>query len=97
MFKKVKRIELLGHICAVVATERFERMDILSCQIDVSVKYSHYRPTTTIYWKSWIWILTKTKFQEISETKNFKRFMILRFEMLIKDLNLKLQITMIYK
>ena len=30
MFKKVKKIELRGRICAVVATEHFERMDILS-------------------------------------------------------------------
>ena len=28
MFKKVKKLELRGRICAVVATERLERMDI---------------------------------------------------------------------
>ena len=32
MFKKVKKIELGGCICAVLATECFERMDILSDQ-----------------------------------------------------------------
>ena len=38
MFKKVKKIELCGRICAVVATERFERMDISSGQNTESVK-----------------------------------------------------------
>ena len=38
MFKKVKKIELRGRICAVDATGRFERMDILSGQNTGSVK-----------------------------------------------------------
>ena len=37
MFKKVKKIELHGSIRAVVATERFERMDVLSSQNAESV------------------------------------------------------------
>ena len=31
-FKKIKKIELRRRICTVAATERFERMDILSGQ-----------------------------------------------------------------
>ena len=38
MFKKVKKIELRGHICEVIATERLERMDILSGQNTESFK-----------------------------------------------------------
>ena len=38
MFKKVKKFELCGRIYAVVATERLERMDILSGQNTESVK-----------------------------------------------------------
>ena len=38
MFIKVKKIELRGCICAVVATKRLERMDILSGQNTESVK-----------------------------------------------------------
>ena len=38
MFKKVKKIELRGRICAIAATERLERMDILSSQNTKSVK-----------------------------------------------------------
>ena len=37
--KKKKKFELRGRICEVVATERFERMDILSGQNDESVIY----------------------------------------------------------
>ena len=37
MFKKVKKFELRGRIYVVVATERFERMDILSGQNTESV------------------------------------------------------------
>ena len=32
MFKKVKNFELRGRICAIVATERLERLDILCGQ-----------------------------------------------------------------
>ena len=38
MFKKVRKFELRGRICAVVATECYERMDILSGQNIKSVK-----------------------------------------------------------
>ena len=38
MFKKVKRFELLERIYAVVAPERFKRMDILSGQSTEIVK-----------------------------------------------------------
>ena len=37
MFKKVKKFELRGRICAVVATERIERMVILSGQNTESI------------------------------------------------------------
>ena len=42
MFKKVKKIELRGHICAVGATERFERMDIFSSQNPESVNTLYF-------------------------------------------------------
>ena len=38
MFKKVKKFEFCGRICAVVGTECFERMDLLSNQNTESVK-----------------------------------------------------------
>ena len=38
MFKIVKKFELRGRICEVIATERFGRMDILSGQNSESVK-----------------------------------------------------------
>ena len=37
MFKKVKKFELRGRMCAVVATECFERMEKLSSQNTESV------------------------------------------------------------
>ena len=37
MFKKVKKLKLRGRIYAVVATERFERMDILTEQNTESI------------------------------------------------------------
>ena len=40
MFKQVKIFELRGCTCVVVATERLERMDILSGQNTESVKAS---------------------------------------------------------
>ena len=39
MFKKVKKFELRGRIYVVVATERFEIMDILRGQNYESVKF----------------------------------------------------------
>ena len=38
MFKKVKKFELLRHLCAVEATERFEGTDILGGQNPESIK-----------------------------------------------------------
>ena len=38
MFNKVKKFELCGRICAAAATERLERMDILSGQNTECVK-----------------------------------------------------------
>ena len=38
MFKKVKKFELRRRICAVAATERFKRMDLLSGQNAESVE-----------------------------------------------------------
>ena len=38
MFRKVKKSELCGRLCAVAATERLERMEILSDQNTGSVK-----------------------------------------------------------
>ena len=42
MFKKVKKFEFRGRICAVVATECFERMDILSVQNAESVNTEEF-------------------------------------------------------
>ena len=38
MFKKVKKFELHGRICAAVATGRLERMDILSGKNQANLK-----------------------------------------------------------
>ena len=65
MLKKVKRFELRGRICVVVATECLERMDILSGQNNESVKNNMVYVTDKLFLTKFISILTKRNYFSI--------------------------------
>ena len=79
MFKKIKRFELYGRICAVVATEQLERMDIFSSQNTESVKCQIFRHNffqkIIIYWQK----IKGKNYDQKDKTHNNTKFQVSNF------------------